>query len=378
MLTIRAFSIAAAIALSFLAEVGAAESSTRIHLEIPDASQPQLAVGNDGRVWLAYGKATELFVARSDDGGKTFAEAVKVASAPKLMLGKRRGPRIVAQGDLVTLTAVADELLAFRSIDGGRTWSTRVTINDVATSAREGLHDLALAPDGKLFVTWLDLRNASTQLWGAESTDAGKSWTKNQLVYRSSDKSICECCHPSALFDREGNLAVMWRNSVSGSRDLWMATRQKGAPQFSSGKKLGTGTWTLDACPMDGGRIIALGEGKFASVWQRSGEVYYAEQEKPEMRLGKGKQPVAVRQGAETIVVWQSEADLVSTKLLRGTTALQHRAAGGRFPVAVSLGDNRSVLLAYERSLDVMPTEHGASAHTHLDAKQPGAATGSA
>ena len=48
----------------------------------------------------------------------------------------RRGPRIVAHGDRVTVTLIAHELLAFISTDGGRSWSGPVVINETATSAR--------------------------------------------------------------------------------------------------------------------------------------------------------------------------------------------------------------------------------------------------
>lgn len=284
-------------------------------LQIPNAAQPQLAVAADGRVWLAYGQAKDVLVARSDDGGKTFGAAVKVAALPQLMLGMRRGRRIAAHGDRVMMTVIAEELLSFHSTDGGRTWSTPVTINEVPTSAREGLHDLAAGPDGRTFVTWLDLRNGKMELWGADSLDGGRTWGKNELIYRSPDKSICECCHPTALFDAQGNLAVMWRNSVEGSRDMWMATRAGGAKQFAPAKKLGEGTWKLNACPMDGGRIVALGGGKFGSVWQRAGEVFFAPQIGPEILLGKGKQPIGIARGGEPVIFWQQGADLVSTRV---------------------------------------------------------------
>ena len=41
--------------------------------EFPDAAQPQLATTADGRVYLAYGRGPEIFVARSDDAGATYA-----------------------------------------------------------------------------------------------------------------------------------------------------------------------------------------------------------------------------------------------------------------------------------------------------------------
>ncbi|MEO5958554.1 MAG: sialidase family protein [Opitutaceae bacterium] len=316
--------------------------------EIPNAAQPQLCAASDGRVWLAYGQGDAVFVARSDDGGATFSSASKVAAPAKLALGMRRGPRIAARGDRVTVTMIGDELFAFSSIDGGKTWSAPVTINEVPAAAREGLHDLGCAPDGGLFVTWLDLRNGATELWGAASSDGGRTWTKNQQVYHSSDKSICECCHPTALFDAAGNLAVMWRNAIAGSRDMWLATRANGAKEFSPARKLGTGTWKLDACPMDGGKVIALGAGKFAAVWQRAGEVFFCPAQGAEIGLGPGTQPVAIAAGAQPLVVWQRGADLFSARVGANAAPAKH-ASDGRFPALVSLTDGRGALLAYER-----------------------------
>jgi hypothetical protein len=341
---------------------------------IPDAAQPQLAVASDGRVWLVYGQVEAapaqsmdhtqhnqgshgadaaksrpgggIFVACSEDGGSTFAPAIKVGTVPGLMLGMRRGPRIAVNGNRLTVTAIGDELFALASSDGGKTWSEPTTVNDAPKSAAEGLHDLACAPDGRLFATWLDIRNGKMELWGAESSDGGKSWAKNEQVYKSPDKSICECCHPSALFDSDGNLAVMWRNSIEGSRDLWMTTRLKGATKFAAAHKLGEGTWKLNACPMDGGRIVALGGGKFGAVWQRAGEVFFTGASGPEIQLGKGKQPVAVANGASPLVLWQEGSDLVLTRALGA--APSKLASDARFPVVVTLGQ-RGNLVAYEQ-----------------------------
>ncbi|MEO5959876.1 MAG: sialidase family protein, partial [Opitutaceae bacterium] len=314
-------------------------------VEIPNAAQPQLAVGADGRVWLAFGRGDEVLAARSDDGGATFTAPTVVAKLPKLMLGMRRGPRIAAHGDRVTVTAIALELVAFHSADGGSTWSAPTTINSVGKSAAEGLHDLSAGPDGQMFVTWLDLRNGKTELWGASSNDAGRTWGPNERVYRSTDKTICECCHPTALFDSAGNLAVMWRNAIAGERDMWLATRASGAKEFAAAHKLGTGTWKLDACPMDGGKIVALGAGKFAAVWQRAGEIFFSSAPGTEIGLGAGKQPVAVAVGAQPLVIWQRGTELVSTRAGSNAAPLKH-ANDGRFPVLVPLPDGRGAVLA--------------------------------
>ncbi len=352
-------------------------ASTRI----PNAAQPQLALGSDGRVWLVYGQSAatppvqaanqqqsgehgpgqhkngghqapdrsgELFVAQSSDGEATFGPAMKVGFVPKLMLGMRRGPRIAAHGDRITVTVIGQELQAFTSIDSGKNWSGPIAINDVPTSAREGLHDLTAAPDGKLFVTWLDLRNGKMELWGAESNDGGKTWGSNEQVYRSPDKSICECCHPNVLFDAEGNLAVMWRNSIEGSRDMWLARRPKGAKQFTPAKKLGEGTWKLNGCPMDGGEIVALGGGNFGAVFQRAGDIFFAPPDGAEILLGKGRQPIATKDGADTVALWQEGTDLIVARKLGDGQPVKF-ASDARFPALVALPGSGGLVLAYEQ-----------------------------
>jgi hypothetical protein len=309
-----------------LVSTGFAQSA-KPHFELANAVQPQLVAAADGRVWLVYAQpataaspaaqtgpahgsghehhdapteakkhkghgapagAADVFVTYSKDGGATFAAPMKVDHLPQLMLGNRRGPRIAAHGNRLTVTAVANELVALTSQDGGATWSAPVTINDVASSAHEGLHDLAASREGELFVTWLDLRNGKTELWSSASKDGGRTWAKNELLYKSPDKSICECCHPSARFDAAGNLAVMWRNSVEGSRDMWLMTRPRGAKQFTAARKLGEGTWKINGCPHDGGALVAMGDGKFGAVAQRAGEVFLFRENGGETRLGAG------------------------------------------------------------------------------------------
>ncbi len=121
------------------------------------------------------------------------------------------------------------DLVAHRSQDGGKTWSGPVKVNDVDASAREGLHAMTASPDGTLWCVWLDLREKGTKLFSSKSTDGGATWSKNSLVYRSPDGSICECCHPSIVADRNA-VHILFRNSLKGDRDMYLVTsRDQGA-----------------------------------------------------------------------------------------------------------------------------------------------------
>jgi hypothetical protein len=303
---------------------------TRLIAPSPDAPlhEPQLAASRE-LVAMAYGSASNIYVATSTDNGRRFGKPVQVGGEPGvsqvLPLTRHRGPRIAISGSAIVVTAVVGhteatgphahglpsdgDLLMWRSLDGGVTWSKPVTINDVASAPREGLHTLAADSHGNLFAAWLDQRGQGTQLYGAWSADSGATWSRNVQLYQSPGGTICQCCHPTAAFDGTGGLDLMWRNVLEGSRDFYVihadARRQFGKPE-----KLGLGTWKIDACPMDGGGLVHAGA-KTISVWRRVDDILMAEPGKPETKLGEGKD-VTLAAGRNTVyAAWIKDTQLV-------------------------------------------------------------------
>lgn len=275
------------------------------------ARQPQVAVDAAGRFYVAFGVGNSLRCAVSEDGGASFRTS-EVGSVPALALGMRRGPRIATSGATVCVTAIGGEagggrdgdLLAWRSVDGAKSWTGPIRVNSVEGSAREGLHAMAAGTDGRLFAAWLDLRSGATELYGASSTDGGASWGDEVLVYHSPDRFICECCHPSVAFGPDGVLYAMWRNQLRGARDLYLARSTDGGATFEGAEKLGRRTWILNACPMDGGAVAAGPDGAIETIWMRAGETFRARPGTAEQPLGRGVQPWAAWGEAGPYLVW--------------------------------------------------------------------------
>jgi hypothetical protein len=259
--------------------------------------QPQVAADRRNTV-VAFGSGNAIYVAASADQGRSFRAPVKVAEPGMLSLGRHRGPRVTLTSDAIVVSAIAGEkgrgadgdVLAWRSLDGGATWSAGVRVNDVAGSAREGLHAMA-ARRQTVFAAWLDLRSQGTKVYGSVSQDGGATWSKNVLVYQSPDGSVCECCHPSVGIDALGAIHVMFRNSLAGSRDLYLAQSTDGGKSFASATKLGSATWKLNACPMDGGGMAVGSHGGVVSVWRRDKAVFTASDDRIETRIAMGKDP---------------------------------------------------------------------------------------
>jgi hypothetical protein len=163
-------------------------------------------------------------------------------------------------------------------------------VNEVAGAAREGLHAMAVGPKNDFFCVWIDLAKDEPRICGAVSPgDAGRGWSSTRVVFGDAE-GICPCCAPSAAFDASGRLYVMWRGHDGASRDMVVATSDDLGRTFSKPTKLGTGTWKLEACPMDGG-AIAVGGGRLRSVWRRESSVFRTEIAGPERKLGDGEQP---------------------------------------------------------------------------------------
>jgi hypothetical protein len=305
--------------------------------------QPQLAAAH-GQVALAYGSGSAIWFTSSADGGKTFGPKVKVAEANSLALGRHRGPRVTILPDALLITAVVGDLTAWRSTDAGKTWVRTGLINDVPGAANEGLHAIAADAKGNLFAAWLDHRAKGTQLYGASSTDGGRTWAKNVLIYASPDGTICQCCDPSVAFDERGQVHVMFRNALSGSRDLYLA-ESTDALHFSAAQKLGEGTWKLDACPMDGGGL-AVDRGQLITAWRRGSEIFIDRPGTPETSLGDGKDVSITASSKGTYVIWSARSGI--ELLAPGGEAPVKVAPEGAYPNIVGLPDG-SALAAWEQ-----------------------------
>lgn len=283
--------------------------------------QPQAAVGDDGSVHLVYGIGDAVQYCQSLDEGSTFAKPRQAFRVPNMSLGMRRGPRIAKTNAAIVVTAIGGQMgkgrdgdvLAWHSTDNGKTWQGPVRVNDVADSAREGLHAMASGANGSVWCVWLDLRDKKSEIYATVSKDSGATWEPNRCVYRSPDGSVCECCHPSVIVG--GNsVHVMFRNSLGGNRDMYVTSSTDDGKSFSEARKLGTGSWQLDACPMDGGMLAVGPKGAIATVWRRDGNVYAAAGDgSPEVLLGPGQQPWIAGTSEGSIIVWTvgREGDLL-------------------------------------------------------------------
>lgn len=196
--------------------------------DFPGASQPQVCVTPEGKVFVVYLHDGNIKVADAD-GGRA---AVAIDAGGRAKGGKRRGPRIGAdaQGNLVVTAPVCfdeaefskkyptNELWIVRADPTGQTWSKPVQVNEESKKAPESLHWMAVAEDGTAHVAWLDMRDGGKQaVWYAAVK--GDKVGKNQKL----TGAVCECCAPGLGLDGKGNPYMVVREGEKADRGILLS-----------------------------------------------------------------------------------------------------------------------------------------------------------
>ena len=299
--------------------------------------QPALVVDQNNTVKVVFGLGEDVFYTSSSDGGHSFLKPQRVGGQPQLALGMTRGPQITSTRDYTVIAAAAHtgKILVYRLKKKETRWSEPVSLLGADTTAKEGFVALANGKGNTVYATWLDLRlNRQNNIFCASSPDGGRTWTRPVLVYAAPEGKVCPCCRPSIAADQQGRVYIMFRNELKGVRDMYLAQSRDGGKSFIPAQKLGMGSWTLKACPMDGGSLALEPGGKVASAWRREGTIYYAQPGALEQKMGEGRAASLALSARGHYLVWQQNQNILA--LSPGKTGPE-LLGKGTFPRVASL-----------------------------------------
>jgi hypothetical protein len=226
------------------------------------AIQPHLAAAEDGSFYCAFIREGNIEISVSTDRGRTWSPpAIAIDAKGKARGGMQRGPRVAVDSKktlYVTAPLCFDEaeltkkyptqdLYLAVSTDGGKTFSKPVAVNDAPRQAPESLHWLAAAPNGDVFVAWLDRRQRGTtpgqDLAWAKITEQGRKVGKNGVI----PGPICECCAPGLAVDAKGNPVLIYREGgKQASRAIFMAVSTNGGGSFPKIARVNQGESKVD------------------------------------------------------------------------------------------------------------------------------------
>lgn len=300
---------------------------------------PALTKDAVNNIHVVYGSGDSIMYCCTKDKGISFSKPVLVDTLLNLVAGATRGPQISATKDGVVIIAVNKygNIYSFIKNNSGR-WIRTAKVNDSDSVDKEGFSGLSGDGNKNLFAIWTDVRNDKhNKIYGARSTDGGYTWSKNILVYASPDSTVCECCKPSVAMSGN-NVFVMFRNWLSGNRDLYLIQSADGGDHFGQAEKLGTGSWKLNGCPMDGGGLAIAKDGRPQTVWRRHNIIFAAAPGTTEKKIGEGKGCTIEIVNGKNIYAFSKANGDVACVLADGSERILGK---GMLPLLASLNDNQ-------------------------------------
>lgn len=295
-----------------------------------------------GKVHVVYGDGDKILYTLSGNEGTSFSNPILVSSLPGLAASHMRGPQVAVTSQGVIIIACTQEGNIYSFVqDPSAKWIPSARVNDVDTVAKENL--MSVSGDGNLaFAIWQDLRDGQNAIYGSRSTDGGKTWEKNRLIYASPDGSVCECCKPNVIV-KGNDVHVMFRNWINGNRDMYVIESSDGGNTFGQAQKLGAGSWALNGCPMDGGNIVLNDAGEVETVWRRKSEIFSGEKGKEEKKIGEGKSCTIESVNNKNIYAWIEGGDVIVVK----PQGMKKNLGSGSMPVLKAL-NNEHVICIWE------------------------------
>jgi len=313
---------------------------------IASGEQPQISADSKGVIRVVFGLKDKIFCSTSNDQGITFSKPALVAQVPDMHLGMSRGPQLASSGNYSIVTAMdkPGNIHCFRLSHSTNEWKEMGTINDMKGSTPEGLMSIAADDKDNFYAVWLDTRTGNkNQIYFSSSSAAAAHWSKNTMVYQSPDGHVCECCKPG-INARGSQVTIMFRNWLNGSRDLYLLQSRDKGRSFQEARKLGTGTWKLNGCPMDGGGVFIDRTGTVHTVWQREGTVYYCKPGETETVVDKGR-TCSIAGTAENAIITMEKKDTL--KLVKLPEKSEITIGKGGFLKSAGLPGNK-ILCVWE------------------------------
>ena len=323
------------------------------------SATPTVAFDRAGRLWAVWFEASHVYVSSSGDAGRTFGPAVQVTNVPEDVDANGEGrPKIAAaaNGDLYASWTrkgskpYTGDIRFSRSLDGGRTFSPPVTVNDDGLAIGHRFDALHVGPGGTIYLAWIDKRDLEqatgagheyhgAALYYALSTDRGATFLPNRKL----KENVCECCRIAIDFDGDVPV-VFWRDIIDGT------TRDHGITRFSEPDRPGTPRrathdgWKIDACPHHGPSLSISSDGTYHLAWftgdgpEGAGVFYARSSDRGEtltapMRVGSADafgHAFVLSRGRTVYLVWKEAVQPrgMSIRLLKSTDAGRSWSAG--------------------------------------------------
>lgn len=345
-------------------------------------------------VWVEHrGKDADVMFERFNGDGQSLGAAIRV--------NPQAGQATAWRGDQPTIAAAADgtiyvgwtgradaasgsspDIYLSASRDAGKSFDPPLKVNDDPKPTDHGMHSLAVASDGRVYVAWLDERNVAAapakdmkmkasssghqmesnrEVFLSASSDGGRSFAPNQRI--ASD--VCPCCKTNLAVENDGRVYISWRQVLPGDyRHIAVTSSSDQGKTFATPTIVSNDEWVLKGCPVSGAALLADADGVLGVLWYAGGDkgqrgIYWSESRdggktfNPRQLLAESAThgtPVMLRHRVDAVAgMWQDgEGNKAKIQLARfgnGINGAQSTLGPGELPAAAAINDR--VLVVY-------------------------------
>lgn len=255
--------LAQVLILGFVPGPGRAQESRNVPEPKRGFEQVQIEALGSERAALVWGRPVtegyDLFLAvRDAEGAMQSARRINRSPGDARLLGLDEARPALAtdgsEGIGVAWFDRNDALWATRSDDGGKSFADPIRLDGGDGRPENVFVHAAFGSDADLHVVWIDARAAEKGqeepahvyhvVWGTRGPQPEEDLTGEHF------ESVCGCCRPFVRADRFG-VTVVFRGIDEGFRDVHRVRREaRGA--WSAPERIGPPLWEIDACPMAG------------------------------------------------------------------------------------------------------------------------------
>ncbi|MCK5291409.1 MAG: hypothetical protein KAR39_05295 [Thermoplasmata archaeon] len=207
------------------------EANRKIPSTAETTLAPTVSTDVNGYVYVAWEDdrnittRPDIYLANSTNYGLSFNEEVKVNAD----LGSAfQSQPTVSSGQGVVGIAWEDDRLGERdiyfsaSVDYGATFSSDKRVNDDVSGRSQGAKSLWISEGGHTIIAWQDRRNTDRDIYLANSSDQGLTFSQNQRI--NDDMGSENQYDPSIVMDGNGYVYIAWQDFRNGNDwDIWFA-----------------------------------------------------------------------------------------------------------------------------------------------------------
>ncbi|MBV1915091.1 MAG: glycoside hydrolase [Pseudomonadales bacterium] len=251
---------------------------------------PTAVFGPKGKLYVVFSQHGHIYLTTSDDKGKTFQSSIVVnrkperiyddgENRPKIVLGK--SGEIYVSWTHKTPGRYSGDVRFSRSLDGGITFNTPITVNSDRAIISHRFESMSLDEKGRVYLIWIDKRDkikakenqqkyAGVSLYYAVSDNSGESFRPNQKLVDHS----CECCRIAVDQDSAGRVVALWRHVYPDNiRDHAIAyVSPENSPIQGMPIRATDDAWQIDGCPHHGPDLSIDSENRAHLAWFTQGE----------------------------------------------------------------------------------------------------------